>query len=684
MLPAKCFAVLTPRTVPFHVKAHNVKASEASNCARYHAQRIGNGLGSNRMAQSLRAGRRRDDVGEDAHPPAKRHRGDSNVHVETVHGNAVHRDRKRAGQACDQCRAKKNKCDGGRPICRSCALGRLECVYDTKKKRGLQAGYVHTLESLLGLIFEVIPNSEEAALRLLRSSYLRYDEEEKLAFDSTLLHGCKSTRAVWSNSFARAEIGRAVSKFENNDQSVLRSMRPSANSPSASATVESAENTAFEPWAVSNILPTGVATFSPTGSERMPTVGVEAFRSRVSDIQTRTVFDPSQSFEDPEHRRDYSDTLSARRHENVTPQIITTMDVPADSWFLLDVYFKYVSSWLPFIPRYVLLRSLSSQQDGIGPPSDEPALLWAVFALSSVLQEREPNCPGSSISDQYYRLALDSMPVDCKAYGLAHIQSAIILAMVLMARSHWEQASILLGRGIRSLLLLRKNSSASEETSSLEVQGSSAYSYVYLASFALDTIIAAHMNTLPHLRTQDIKRYMRFDLDKSEEWEQWSPDRTIPNNGALHPHLPRPLRSLSTFKEYITMMAVFNEILCDAQGEDLSKAKLTQLWEDLQTWYTKLPRHCVLSTPISTPHEYPEIPDLLPPVANLHFTLEAVMSFMNSLPQWGVNANLQTQTASSASIGSFRKRIYQQAFGPYQYQGILKFHEQITRKTNSE
>ncbi|KAH8594435.1 fungal-specific transcription factor domain-containing protein [Bisporella sp. PMI_857] len=61
--------------------------------------------------------------------------------------------RKRVSQACDQCRKKKLKCDGLRPICSTCvSLGR-QCFYgDAVKKRGLPEGYVRGLEKLLGLL----------------------------------------------------------------------------------------------------------------------------------------------------------------------------------------------------------------------------------------------------------------------------------------------------------------------------------------------------------------------------------------------------------------------------------------------------------------------------------------------------------------------------------------------------
>ena len=90
--------------------------------------------------------------------------------------------RKRVSQACDQCRKKKLKCDGLRPICTACALlGRQCCYGEAIKKRGLPEGYVRGLEKLLGLLlagtssledlttlFESAVKDEAAAADLIR------------------------------------------------------------------------------------------------------------------------------------------------------------------------------------------------------------------------------------------------------------------------------------------------------------------------------------------------------------------------------------------------------------------------------------------------------------------------------------------------------------------------------------
>ncbi|KAJ2986863.1 hypothetical protein NUW58_g4830 [Xylaria curta] len=76
--------------------------------------------------------------------------------------------RQRVSRACDQCRAAREKCDGIRPLCFPCASQNRLCTWEEpKKKRGVQTGYIRTLEMALGWIFDKIPESENSLHGLL-------------------------------------------------------------------------------------------------------------------------------------------------------------------------------------------------------------------------------------------------------------------------------------------------------------------------------------------------------------------------------------------------------------------------------------------------------------------------------------------------------------------------------------
>ncbi|KAF2748196.1 hypothetical protein M011DRAFT_34525 [Sporormia fimetaria CBS 119925] len=62
--------------------------------------------------------------------------------------------RKRVSKACNQCRAAREKCDG-LEVCSRCVISRRTCTYTaTTRKRGVQQGYIRTLELTLEWLLE--------------------------------------------------------------------------------------------------------------------------------------------------------------------------------------------------------------------------------------------------------------------------------------------------------------------------------------------------------------------------------------------------------------------------------------------------------------------------------------------------------------------------------------------------
>ncbi|OJI80927.1 hypothetical protein ASPTUDRAFT_192866 [Aspergillus tubingensis CBS 134.48] len=77
--------------------------------------------------------------------------------------------RQRIARACDQCRRRKSKCDGDQPVCAICHSAGRTCTYENiSRHRGLQSGYVRSLEVALGLFLERFPRNEDVLRRFLR------------------------------------------------------------------------------------------------------------------------------------------------------------------------------------------------------------------------------------------------------------------------------------------------------------------------------------------------------------------------------------------------------------------------------------------------------------------------------------------------------------------------------------
>ncbi|CEP14954.1 hypothetical protein [Parasitella parasitica] len=65
--------------------------------------------------------------------------------------------RKRLTQACELCRRKKIKCDGGKPTCGNCVRLNNTCTYSSSnKKRGPRQGYIEMLEQRLAKMEQIL------------------------------------------------------------------------------------------------------------------------------------------------------------------------------------------------------------------------------------------------------------------------------------------------------------------------------------------------------------------------------------------------------------------------------------------------------------------------------------------------------------------------------------------------
>ncbi|GAM82336.1 hypothetical protein ANO11243_003150 [Dothideomycetidae sp. 11243] len=78
--------------------------------------------------------------------------------------------RHRVSRACDQCRLSRDKCDGKAP-CHTCGANGRGCSYTTSpKKRGIQPGYIRTLELSLALLIGRDHEAQSFLLNQLSSS----------------------------------------------------------------------------------------------------------------------------------------------------------------------------------------------------------------------------------------------------------------------------------------------------------------------------------------------------------------------------------------------------------------------------------------------------------------------------------------------------------------------------------
>lgn len=143
--------------------------------------------------------------------PQKKRGGDASTNTRDEPADSAAPKRQRVSLACDACRTARERCDGTRPKCGTCVSQNRTCSYTpTAKKRGVQTGYLRTIElSLAWLLYEQAPESEDALYRLLTNEGGVLQKKGKAA---DRLH------KKWTKSRVNKEIGRLLSGTPSRDQ----------------------------------------------------------------------------------------------------------------------------------------------------------------------------------------------------------------------------------------------------------------------------------------------------------------------------------------------------------------------------------------------------------------------------------------------------------------------------------
>lgn len=125
----------------------------------------------------------------------------------TAHGRSSQKPtRRRVSVACNACRTAREKCDGVRPDCGNCVKHRRRCAYaPATKKRGLQTGYLRTLEISLTWILDNVDNSQKEFMK-----FLRHGDGRRILADKGGGAGEELHRR-WAKNQVNAELGNLLS-----------------------------------------------------------------------------------------------------------------------------------------------------------------------------------------------------------------------------------------------------------------------------------------------------------------------------------------------------------------------------------------------------------------------------------------------------------------------------------------
>ncbi|KAK4124254.1 hypothetical protein N657DRAFT_571405 [Parathielavia appendiculata] len=414
--------------------------------------------------------------------------------------------RQRVSRACDQCRAARERCDGKQPYCYPCISQSRPCTYEVSpRKRGVQTGYIRTLELALGLVFEKVPGSEETLGTLVG----RDGHQGHLILAGKDPLGAERLQKRWRKSKVHRGIDRILSG-ETLSSSVQGhgGLSPSADASDIEANVPPARNN-----------PASVAPDTET-------VAQETLSSRrMSSAHFLPVTPSNESLGNT--RSPAMPMVGVFRFSQALPE---HLKLPANHWRLLDIYFSYTHSWLPILQKQDLFQASYLYPDqglAINPKNAASAVhaeLWAALALASVQDaaSSKPSPsdsadPASPFPAEVYDIARALLPSEHGPFQVHHARAFLLLGLVNLGQDKLSAAALLTGSAIRILLNPNTLQHGTQD------RDGSRFKLTLMSCFLIDTILAVRCNQPPHLKANDLAALTLVSENGADQWEPWTP-----------------------------------------------------------------------------------------------------------------------------------------------------------------
>ncbi|KAK7961811.1 uncharacterized protein PG986_002636 [Apiospora aurea] len=410
--------------------------------------------------------------------------------------------RQRVSRACDQCRSAREKCDGIQPLCFPCASQNRSCTWEEpKKKRGVQTGYIRTLELALGWIFDKIPGTEEALHAMLTHEG---GQGRSLLVGKDSGSGSRLHRK-WRKSNVHKEIERVLA---GGDASDVKGEKPS----SANGDSDSGDDADMP--------------YQPAVDQLPPAVGANVV----------SIASPS---------------LTPDRAQTAVTQL------PPNCWRLMDIYVSYTHCWLPVLDKVSMQKtSYLYKNEGLELSPDEPdsaahAELWAALALASYQEqasqrknEDSKSLPQSVDPMAFYRVARSLIPSEGGHFEVRHVTALLVLSLVNIGLQKLDPAWILIGLASRLTSQLQSQPGIKSECAWRLHRA-------YMGCFILDTVLSIRLGRTPHLRIEEssgpITGSLPLEENDREEWDGWIPCFGFGPQPTPHITSRNPSHSLSTF-----------------------------------------------------------------------------------------------------------------------------------------
>ncbi|KAJ5963183.1 hypothetical protein N7481_013488 [Penicillium waksmanii] len=530
--------------------------------------------------------------------------------------------RKRVSRACDRCRSKKDKCDGIRPTCSACQATGQSCSYDPHaKKRGLPEGYVRGLEKLWALSICNIDGFEDNMLAMLGATADSADRRAKLMSIWSEDTSSESLHETWKTSRLYGALEKMLSSSEQTPATAAgtgkRSRNPNDDLDGGWGYRFGRESSPLGPTAPRIVGPVSLSH----SSSHSPT----AKRTRLAQSQSQS---QSQSHSHPQSDR------------GITSSSPQTLQLPAQTSQLLDIYFAATHSWLPILAKHNTLRAsylyanTAVSLTATSPGSGDHAALWAILSYTITQSRTDPRSSPAgtlSLAKEYYTISRHLIPLEKDRYELGHIQALLLLTLVNMGLEDWTAAWLLSGQAVRMAIAIGLGTSTDMRRSDETRQGKA----VFLGCFVIDSLLSFRLRRCPAMSANDIAPVGLLEEDGLEEWNSWAD--VLPTAGAststsastAHGKVPPrrgPLMSLSCFNRLVELASVLNKISRNLSMGYKPSTFAQQLVMDLKQWDDGLPLGCRLIGPESI---YPERHSaLLPHQSYLGLTYVATLLWL--------------------------------------------------------
>ncbi len=527
--------------------------------------------------------------------PTKRKRIDSHESNYTTMATATDKARTRVSRACNECRKRKDRCDGCRPTCNNCSRLRRLCNYRPPKKRGLKTGYVRAIETLMGLVFNSIEDAEQWLCALLDAQ-----QPAKPVFRLRVptSDSIESLLDVWRQSPVMARIEQLLSSTETTEEEEETddtSSRFDRRALDALALVTEACGTNDTATNDSPAYPSA----SPMDTDM---ASVDMLQPKPDNVITTTT-PPGLLHMTPSR----------------TDDALQSVVLPHNWQQLLDLYFASTHCWLPVSPKHHLLRTAyvmgSSSGSSTNLPQGDIAFLMA--ALSCV--SSHPQIVGSAAQSQptlqypqeeLLATTMNLVPTEPDACELGHVRALVLLALMYVRNNKQKAAWSTVGRAIYAAVFL--DASPFRQTKHTTPVPDDV-KRTLLCCIVLDSLVACWIHARPYFQRCDINSVGLLVTDGIEEWEPWQAPNSTSSQLSTQQH---PARILSTFNHLMELVGLLNE--CLRLSSDCDKASLKTLTEAIQSSVNRL-------SPLSD--SYPSIPFQ---ILHLHFISTNIMILLLS------------------------------------------------------